>query len=815
MEGLIQELRYAVRMLGRSPGLIAVAVITLALGIGANTAIFSLLNALILRPLPVRAPEQLVRIGPVDRRGLIQPVPGPMFDWLRKDPLLEGVCGVRTPLWTAEVKDATLPIAGHALSGDCYDVLGVRPAIGRLFVRNDDIPNGPLVTVLSYAFWQTLLGGDPNVIGREIRIGGAPFTVIGVTEPRFQGLLLGFPPSASIPITQERADPLTPQKFYWGDAFARLKPKVTSEQLQSRLNVEWRRILDESLPASIQGSERAEMLNQRAVVISGAKGLDYSMRNRFERPLFALLGVSGLVLLISTINIANFLLARGLQRRGEIAVRLALGARRWQIVRQLLVECVILVTAGLGCALLLTYVGDRLVLAVLSRTYPSFGLAASLDVRVLVFTGGTALMTLLLFGVLPARHSSTVNLTGVLKSGAGPASSKQSRVRRTLICAQVALTLALLMSASFFVETLRHLRERSLGFHVEGLWSAQMMPLPGGYARGFNAPIYYRELLERMGHLAGVQVASLSRFSPLFTLPYKEEIRTTRMPGVPPVLAPVERVSDGFLATLQIPLMEGEDFHRTDSPQSEKTAIVSESLGKQLFPARDVLGQHIQVGSEKDTQDVEIVGVASDARLMDPRSQDLGFVYLNYWQYPDYERWGVMQLRYTGDTAELISAVRHELRQVGREYPSYVRTIADNRDISLLQERLLASLGTAFGIVALTLAGVGLFGLLSFFVAQRTGEIGIRMALGAEHRDVSWLIVREALLLVGIGLFIGCPLSYMTTRSLSALLYGATHLPMTSLVSSVIILSAVAGAAVGIPLRRATRVDPIAALRYE
>lgn len=287
------------------------------------------------------------------------------------------------------------------------------------------------------------------------------------------------------------------------------------------------------------------------------------------------------------------------------------------------------------------------------------------------------------------------------------------------------------------------------------------------------------------------------------------------MPDAPSIQAPVEAVSDNFLATMRVPLLQGRDFRRTDTAQSQKTAIVSESLAKQLFPAKAALGQRISVGSEKDTENVEIVGVTANARLMDPRAKDLSFVYLNYWQYPDYEKWGDLQLRFSGDSASLISAVRFELQKAGHEYPIHLWRIADQRDTSLLQERLLASLGTAFGILALTLAGVGLLGLLGFFVTSRTSEIGIRVALGAEHWDVGWMVIRETSMLVGMGLLIGLPLSYAAGRVLSRLLYGVGAMPVTPLILAVALLLGVAGIAAVIPVGRATAVDPMVALRYE
>lgn len=377
------------------------------------------------------------------------------------------------------------------------------------------------------------------------------------------------------------------------------------------------------------------------------------------------------------------------------------------------------------------------------------------------------------------------------------------------------LTLVLVTGAGFFVETLRHLRKESLGFQTERVLDAQLMPLPGGYAHGFSAAPYYHELLNRMQSLPGVEAVSLSHFSPLFTLPFYEKIRSARSADAPAVQAPAEDVSDGFLATLRIPLLRGRDFQRMDSPQSQKTAIVSESLAKRLFPDGAALGQHISVGAQKDTQDLEIVGVAADARLMDPHTRDGSFVYLDSWQHPDYEKWGDLQLRYRGDPEALIGAVRRELRNAGHEYPLHVRTIAEQRDNALLQENLLAALGTAFGVLALTLAGVGLFGLLSLLVTLRRSEIAIRVALGAGRGDVSWMVIRESLVLAGAGLLVGLPLSFAAVRALSGLLYGVGQWPVAPLVLAIALLLSVAGIAAVIPVGRATSVDPMVALRCE
>ncbi len=723
-----------------------------------------------------------------------------------------------TPLVTVEVRNTAMPVGGLSLTGDCYETLGVRPALGRLLTPADDIPNGPHVAVLSYDFWQQQFARNPNVIGQIIRVDGKPFTIIGVTERGFRGPLLGFPTKVSFPITQEAAssgtDLLGREVFYWADAFARLKPDVTRERVKARLSVEWRRILDDSLPERFKGAERDKILNEPLGVASGAGGLDYMLRKHFQRPLVALLAISGLVLLVSYVNVANLFLVRGLQRRRDISVRLALGANRLRIVRELLVESAIVVAGGFGCALLVAHAGAQVLMVALSQTYTGFDMKVSPDMRVLLFTGGAGLVGLVFFALVPARDSSDVNLVDALKATSQSLTDSHSRSRRILVSAQIALTLVLVMGASLFVETLHHLRNESLGLRAEDVLDVQLMPLPGGYGPGFAPGPYYRDLMDRMQRLPGVLSVSRSHFSPLFTISLAQDVRRAGE-NTAGARAHVDFVCDNFFATMGIPLLHGRDFQRTDTPQSPKTAIVSESLAKHLFPNAEALGQRISVDDFGSTLEAEIIGVAADARLWDPRADDLSFLYLNLWQRQEYQGWGDLQLRYSGNPAPLASAVRHELQLAGHEYPAHLRTVADQRDIALLQERLLAALGTAYGVLGLILAGVGLFGLLKFLVAARTNEIGIRMALGAERGDVSWFVMRESLALIGIGLLIGFPLSYASSRALSGLLYGVGPLPLLHALVSTAILLASGAIATAIPVRRATSIDPIVALRYE
>lgn len=808
-----REILYSLRQLSRTPAFTLAAIISLALGIGANAAMFSLLDALLLKPLPVREPERLIRIDALENNGRTIALPGPLLDDLRREPLLEGVCGFQTPLSTIELKNAPEPVGALSVTGDCYTSLGVRPAIGRIFTPADDVPNGARVAMLGYGFWQERFGGNPNVLGQTIRIEGAPFTIIGVTEQRFHGLELGFPPAVTFLLSQEYAlDSNTPNKstFFWADVLARLKTGVTQREIQAQLATKWRRLLDR-----FKGANREELLSMPPKITSGASGIDYSLRDHFRRPLAALVGVSFLVLLVSCINVANLLLARGLKIKREIAIRFALGASRGRIVRSQLFESALLLSGGLLSAAAVAYTCDRLLLGIVSRYYSGFSLEPAPDKYVFLFTSITALLALLLFGLLPAWQTSDVDSATTLKAASRSLSSSRVTNRRILICAQVALTLVLVTGAAVFIETLRHLQTEPLGFQTEAVIDAQLVPLPRAFPSKFDVGNYCRDLVERMKSLPGVEAVSLSSFSPLFTMPYKEDIRRADSPERAILQAPGEFVTDGFLSTMRIPLLQGSDFSRRDYSQSQKTAIVSQSLATRLFPHESALGQHIQFGTEPETRDLEIVGIAADARLEDIHTDDLSFVYFNFWQHPKSGNWGNLQVRHAGSAGQMASAIRTELQKIGRQYALHLRPISEQRDYSLMRERLLATIGTVFAILALTLAALGLFGLLSFLVASRTAEIGVRIALGAERRAVRWLILREALLLVGTGMALGLPVCYASVRGLSSLLYGISSIPAIPLLASTVVLCAVAVTAALIPAHRASSIDPMVALRHE
>jgi len=678
----------------------------------------------------------------------------------------------------------------------------------------DDREGSARVAVLTDSYWRRAFGGRADALGSTIRIDGLAFTIVGVADSQFHGVLLGFWPGAIVPAAQDPSDAHVTsgrRHYSWVHVFARLAHGVSMEQARARLRFSQQHLLQESVLPDYQGARRREFLSQTLDLVSGATGLDYMLRNRFTRPLYVLLGISFLVLLTSCVNLANLLLARGVRRRRELAVRLAMGASRARVARQLAIESLLLVLTGTILGSSLAYAADRVLMTQTQAAFINFSLSASPDLRVLAFAAAMALITGIGFGVLPAWRSSDVDMAISLKQSSRRIQT--SAAGRVLISVQVAFTLALVAGASLFVSSLQRLRNVPLGLQTGGVVEAQLFPVPHGY-ENFSPEAYYRDLLARVESLPGVESASYSNFAPL-SGGYPQPVRFITDQETDSRKAGVFWTSDGFLRTMDIPLLAGRDFERTSRAQGVRTAIVSQSLARLLSPDGRVIGRHIRVGTEPENQDLEIIGIAADTRLNNARDEKSPVAYINIWQYSYSAKYGVLIARTRGLTIGFVDLLRRTVRGARHEYVEYARDLEQQRENSLLEERLLAWFSSAFGLLALLLAATGLYGLLAYHVASRTGEIGIRVALGATRANVRWLVVGEALRLVFAGIAFGLLLTFVAGRFVQGLLYGVRAFEPGPVSVAVAVLACVATVAACVPAQRACAVEPLEALRHE
>jgi predicted permease len=812
---VVRDVRNALRQLIGAPGFTFAIILSLAFGIGANAGIFTLLNALLWRPLPVANPGALVQVGPATS---FSDQPGAIFtsvlDEMRADSTIAGVCGFNTPLMTIEIHDRVIPVSAVSLAGGCFETLGVRAAIGRLIGPADGQRGTARVAVLSYETWQQEYGDNPNVLGRAIRIEGYPATIIGVTEPHFKGLMLGYP--AAIYVSEQQFMAPVPGTLHdhWVLAYLRRRPGVSIEQFRAHLAVLWPRLLESSIPAAFQGAKRDEYLNQKLMFQPASTGVDYFLRKRFGKSLMALFALTALVLLLSCVNVANLLLTRGLQRRHELALRIALGAGRWPLMRGLLAEGLILTTAGLAAGTIVAFAASRLLVHRFQTTSNGFDLSLAPDWRVFAFAAVVSGIVLMFAALWPAWRNTGIDTAATLKEGGRSVTTGRTRTRRILITAQVALTLVLLCGASMFIQMLTGLQSIPLGFEKDHVLNAQLVPVPRGYGDGFNRASYYRSLLENVRSVPGVQGAALTKFAPLFTLPVPVPVQVN---GQQSSAIRTEQliVTTSFFSALNIHVLRGSGFSTAAAQTGRIQAIISESLAERLFGTGNALGQTLYVGAHGEEQQVQVTGIASNARLFGVRSHDEYAVYLNYWQIPDQQQWPVLLVRTAQSPAGMIDSVARTVRALGHEYPLYIRTLQLQWEMSFMQERLLAGLGSAFGIVALIIAAVGLYGLLTYYVSGRTVEIGTRLALGAQPRNVRWLVVREALFLLSVGAGIGTFIAIALERAAPALVPEWHVAIAVPLVCAVLCLLIAGIGAAWIPAWRASNVDPLTALRHE
>lgn len=822
---LIFNVRWAFRSYLRTPGLTITLLLTLALGVGATLATFSLVDALLLRSLGgVVHPNELVRIAAADDRNELLRVTSMMRDSIREMPAFAGVCGVNTPGGVVTIGDRVAFEGLLQVSGDCFGVLGAKPLLGRLLTPDDERGRTP-VAVITYDFWRREFGGSADVLGQALGIDGAPFTIVGVTEPAFRGLSTAFPPSVMVPIT---ATLRSSSGLYWTDVVARRAPGVSVEQARLQVESAWPRLKESSgLTPKTSAATRQRLEASRAFVADMSTGIETTLRPKFEQPLLLTFGLSVLMLGICCANVANLLSARSLARRSERAMRAALGASPGVLWSQSVIEVLIPVLAGVLLAIPLAHVLTVVLVDVLRTSYLELQMSAMWDSRVALFLAAIVVLITFTTGLIhlvSARRE--WSLADALRASARTTTGRYGRTRRLLVVAQIAVSVVLVGSAGRFVRTLEKYYEVDPGFAVNSAMATLLLPVPGASPAADGG--YYEELLTRLEAVPGVRAASVATWMPLGAAFSDNVERIPSAAGETPTSAAIWSVSDRFFESMGIALKEGQTFTRTNRPRgsaaaapdrpggennSGRTAILSESLAKSLFPGTNAIGGRVRVGADSN-QDATVVGVAADARLAKPQETQRPVLYLNYWDHPQGSPF--LFVRAADNRPErLAEAVRSAVRAGGREFPLWMRTLSAQWGVALMQERLLAGTSVAFGVLGLVIAAIGLFGLLSHYVTSRRTEIGIRMALGAGRGDISRLFMREVAGLLVLGCVSGGILLFLISRIFAGLFFGVASANPLMLTLAFALIGLVALLSVWVPLRRATSIDPLIVLRAE
>ena len=816
MNTLWQDVRYGLRMLWKSPGFTLVAVVALALGVGANTTIFSFVNGLVLRPLAgVRAPEQLVAVYTSDySSGLYGASSYPDYlDFRQQADAFQGLAAYGETVLNATGSDAAERLRGAYVTGNYFDVLGVGARLGRTLTPADDVTPGahPLV-VISASLWQRRFGADPSVIGKTLALDGRTYTIIGVAPESFRGLRLGAPPEFWIPLTMESPETLSGRGNRGFELTGRLREGITPAQAQAQIAGIAARLAQAYPDTNLGTLERPNEPRPMTVVSEARIAPSAQAGVWFVSTL--LLAVVGLVLLIACANVANLLLARASVRRREIAVRLALGAGRWRIVRQLLTESVLLAVLG-GVAGLLVALWAVDVLPTFFPPQEAGGLDLSLDWRVLVFTCAVTLLTGVLFGLVPALQATRANLTTALKEDASAHSYSLRRfsLRGALVVAQLALSLVLLVGAGLFLRSLRHAVVSDPGFAAQHLLLASLETHGVGLNKE-QGEIFYQQTLERVRALPGVRAATLTTVIPISGGGQRRNFQITGYQPQPNEDTELNTnvVGPDYFATMDIPLVRGRDFSPQDRTGAPPVVVVNEEFARRYFPNQNATGQRLRQGS--DGPYMEIIGVVRNTKYRSLRESPLPFIYIPLAQ--EYQRGMTLVMRADDDPAALAASVRSAISALNRDVPVYaVKTMTEQISAALATDRMIAALLSVFGGAALLLAVVGLYGVMAYSVAQRTHEIGVRMALGAQPRDILRLVVGQGLRMILVGAAVGLALAFAATRVVASLLFDLSATDPLAFAGVTLLLALVALLACYVPARRATKVDPMIALRYE
>ena len=840
MTGLLQDIRYALRQLRKSPGFTAVAIVSLGLGIGANTAIFTLINQLVLKSLPVRDPQHLVSFGKAVDGGEVDGIgPGPLdifpYDFYKQierthDPFLEISASGSFPVTVSvrnRPKDAATQALTQLVSGTFFQVLGVESALGRTILPDDaDAPGRNSVAVVSYRYWEEKLEADRSVIGRVITINGTSFTVIGVAPPAFFGAELNEQePDMWLPITMQQQvtlqpSLLNPHGLFWVHMMGRLKEGTTPNQGQAWATQQLQQFMITREGGTISDKRRREIGQMYIDMLPGGRGVSH-LREQFSRPLYILMGVVVLVLAIACANLANFLLAKAAAREREISTRLAIGAGRWRLVRQILTEALLLSLLGSVAGLTLALVGTRMLVDFVVQGAKNSALTPNPDLTVLAFTLAVSVATGALFGIAPAWRASQMRVVTALHSartatGSGIRSSRM--LPNLLIAAQVALSLVLLVGAGLFLRTLQNLRNQNLGFNRRNLLLVDFNAKLGGYKSEQLRGLYDR-LLNGIRTLPGVRSASISGTQPISPGSWTSPIFVQGYTPAPNenIMTFLNRVSPSYLDTVGIPVLQGRSIGREDTPTSMKAVLINQSVAKHFFPHGDAIGHQFTIADPSVPGVWRIVGIVGDAKYGPLRDEQKRMIYLPLEQLTADDHFAYsIQVRAEGDPKNIESEIRTALAEVDPDLPLLkVRTISQEVDSFVENERLISQLANFFSLLALSLACIGLYGVLTYNVVKRTNEIGIRMALGARTEGILWMVLRESLLLLAAGIAVGIPATVGVARIVRSQLFGLSSFDAATFMTAIGAIAIVILIAAYLPARRAAKVDPMVALRYE
>ncbi len=836
MNGLLQDLRFAVRQLRKSPGFAAVAIITLALGIGANTAIFSLLDQALLRSLPVKDADRLVLLkyegsntGHLDSRtdGKFY-FSYPMYRDLRdRNSVFSGVIATDWAQVGVQWHNQPDLVPAELVSGNYFDVLSVQPAVGRMFVAADDlVPDANPVVVLSFSYWQHRFGADPRIVNDSIEINGHPFTIVGVAPPAFHSVVLGDRPDVFVPMMMKAevipgSKDLEVRRSSWLNIIGKLKPGMSREQAEAGIAPLWYSIRSDELKEIKGGSESFRdrfVTKSHLFVLDGAKGFS-PLRKDVQMPLLIIMGMVGLVVLMACANVGSLLLVRGAGRIREMSVRYALGAKRYRVIQQLLVEGLLLgVAGGLLGMLLAPRVTDLLIKMIWSGSTGDLPFSSTPDLRILAFNCALALLASLLFSLAPAMQFYRPDLAPSLKQQGMTARSSPLRFRRISVAVQIGLSLMLLVGAGLFVRTLHNLKSLNAGFPTDHLLTFGVDPRMAGYEPARTFALYQR-IFDTLEGLPGVRSVAATNDPELAGDNESGNITVAGYTEKPQEDMNVEQpnVSVDYFSTLQMPLLAGRAFTEQDTLASQKVVVVNETFARYFFgDPLQALGHNVGDGGGPGTKtDIAIVGVVKDAKHSSLREPVTRTMFRPYLQVPEPHAMA-FYLRTEQQPENAVSTIRHAMQTLDSSLVlDTFRTMDDQIDNSLVAERVIALLATSFGVLAALMAAVGLYGVLAYSTAQRTSEIGIRMALGATRVSVVKMVVFEVFWLAGISIAVTLPLSLLLMRAVRSQLFGISSSDPLTLGAMTLLVILVALAAAMLPARRAAKVEPMRALRYE